>query len=90
MEQYGESSYDRWSPAHEYPDPDCAAYVTKYPWFGEEDDYVPPRLASGPEGAWPGNFQDQPTARGYQSPSWAGPRETLFDPDYEASDDGAP
>ena len=30
------------SPArlHEYPDPDAAAYITRYPW-ARDDDYVP-------------------------------------------------
>lgn len=90
MEQADDSNHDWWSPAHEYPDPDSAAYITKYPWFGEEHDYVPPPLPNGPDGAWQGSFQDEPTAHGCQSHFWATHRETVFDPDYEASDDGTP
>lgn len=74
----------------EYPDPDYAAYVTKYPWFGEEHDSVLPGLPSEPDGAWPNGFDDQPTARASQNRPLAGGGETAFDPDYEASDDGAP
>lgn len=43
MEQFGHSYYGRPPATHEYPDPDYAAYATKYPWR-EEDDYLPSAL----------------------------------------------
>jgi len=88
MEQSDESNHDRWSPAHEYPDPACAAYVPKHPWFGEEHDYVPRQSSEGPEEAWRDRLQDQSPAQGRQNHLWAGPQETMFDPDYEESEDG--
>ena len=43
MEQPEQSEYDLMHATHEYPDPDYAAYVTKYPWR-EEDGYLPSAL----------------------------------------------
>lgn len=86
MEHLDEARSDESSPTHEYPDPDCAAYVTKYPWFGAEDDYVPPRLPDGSEGAWRDTHFAQRTARTRQDHALKVPRDTGFDPDYEVSD----
>lgn len=43
MSQSERSEYDLLHVTHEYPDPDYAAYVTKYPWT-EEDGYLPSAL----------------------------------------------
>lgn len=43
MEQSEQAEYDLMHATHEYPDPDYAAYVTKYPWRGE-DGYLPTAL----------------------------------------------
>ena len=34
------------SPAelHEYPDPNTAVYITRYPWVRDDDDYIPAAL----------------------------------------------
>lgn len=47
MEQPEQSEYDPMHATHEYPDPDYAAYVTKYPWR-EEDGYLPSALLGLP------------------------------------------
>ena len=43
MEQVTHSEYSFMHTTHEYPDPDYAAYVTKYPWR-EDDGYLPSAL----------------------------------------------
>ena len=82
---------------HEYPDPDFAAYASKYPWR-EDDGYLPSALHELlPESL--GGFSP-PTK--YSSPGKDGndrgeifdsevqdpARELTWDPDYQVSDPG--
>ena len=62
MEQFGLSDHSLMPTTHEYPDPDYAAYVTKYPWT-EDDGYIPSALHDLPseflrETSQPGNHGD--------------------------------
>lgn len=98
MEQDKWSSYGHLPTLHEYPDPDYAAYVTKYPWVGREDGYVPPELQDQASGIWNGaslaiDRFDRTTVRDRHvddcSDHLMGPdKEELFDPDYHMSEDG--
>ena len=81
---------------HEYPDPDYAAYVTRYPWVGEDDGYMPSGLRSQPQSSWrhdsPDNDGlDQSEARSMDHPGFADDDGFFeggmtFDSDYQASD----
>lgn len=95
MEQFRGSDYGLMSATHEYPDPDYAAYVTKYPWR-EDDGYLPSALHGLPseslkEIARPGNHEGSWKAgqdggevldNDAQSPT----REVTRDPDYQLSE----
>lgn len=94
MEQFGLSDYGLTPTTHEYPDPDYAAYTTKYPWR-EDDGYLPSALEdlsskslgnpsrSGSEGgAGKADEQDGGILQSHiQEPA----REAMWDPDYQAS-----
>lgn len=83
--------------AHEYPDPDYAAYVTKYPWRGD-DGYLPPALHGLPSeslenNSRPGNHGNtwKPGHNGGEihesdAPGPAG--DMTWDPDYQMSEAG--
>ncbi|KAF6230208.1 hypothetical protein HO133_004547 [Letharia lupina] len=82
---------------HEYPDPDYAAYVTKYPWR-EDDGYLPSALHGLP----PESLEEISRAGVYSSPQKAGDdggevldsvahgpaKEVTWDPDYQESEAG--
>ena len=95
MEQSEQSVYDLMHPTHEYPDPDYAAYVTKYPWR-EEDGYLPSALHGLPselleENLWSGshvNTRKIEYDRGEIVDSDApGPaNDVRWDPDYQVSE----
>ena len=83
---------------HEYPDPDYAAHVTKYPWR-EEDGYLPSALHALPfesfeQNARPGNSgiirrfgHDGGEILDSDAPDPA--RDVMWDPDYQVSEAGA-
>ena len=52
MEDREESTLGHWPTTHEYPDPDYAAHVTKYPWVGHESNDVELNLPDGHGVAW--------------------------------------
>ena len=95
MEQFGHSYYDIMPATHEYPDPDYAAYATKYPWR-EEDDYLPSAL----EGLSSKSLEAPSRPGSDSSPGKAGEdegevresdvpgpaREATLDPDYQVSE----
>ena len=96
-EQFGD--YDRGSspPTHQYPDPDVAAHFTRYPWVGEDHDYVPSSLRDWPQNPWRGDIQHDDHELGpgtttdingqdFDDDTHLYVRETSFDPDYEVSD----
>ena len=78
-------------PIHEYPDPDYAAFVTKYPWR-EDDGYLPTALHGlppesleenprpGDHGNGGGEILDVGAPRAARDGTW--------DPDYEVSEAG--
>ncbi len=82
---------------HEYPDPDYAAYATKYPWR-EDDGYLPSAL----HGLSSESLEDISPPGNYGSPWKAGKeggevldgharvpsRELTCDPDYQVSEAG--
>lgn len=97
MEQLGGYDRDPSPPTHQYPDPDVAAYFTRYPWAGEDDGYVPSSLRNWPRSPWRGDIQHDDHGLGpgattdmngqdfdHDSHLYVG--ETSFDPDYEVSD----
>lgn len=93
MEQFGPSDYRR----HEYPDPDYAAHVTRYPWR-EDDGYLPSALHGLP----PESLENISRPANYGIP-WQGRddrdetldidaqgsgREVRWDSDYQVSEAG--
>ena len=97
MEQLGQSDYGLRPTSHEYPDPDYAAHVTKYPWLGD-DGYLPSALHGLPSKS----LKEIPRPGKYAS-SWkagdeegdaldsdvrAPAREVMWDPDYQVSEAG--
>ena len=82
---------------HEYPDPDYAAFVTKYPWR-EDDGYLPSALHGLPseflgENPRPGDHgngrkfgHDGGEILDGDAPGSA--RDVTWDPDYEVSEAG--
>lgn len=97
MEQSNQSEYGlvHADAAHEYPDPDFAAYVTKYPWR-EDDGYLPPALHGLPteslqNSSCPGNhgnpWQPGPNGDEILERKALGPaRDVAWDPDYQVSE----
>ena len=96
-EQFGDCGRELSPLTHQYPDPDVAAHFTRYPWVGEDDDYVPSSLRSGPSNSWREDDRDNdheldPVANtdvnchDFDDDSHHYARETSFDPDYEVSD----
>ncbi len=94
MEHSGLFEY---GPTHEYPDPDDAAYATKYPWR-EEDGYMPSALHGLPsqsleEVSRAGNYDD-PWRGGHDgsevldSDAQGPVRDVRWDPDYQVSEAG--
>lgn len=97
MEQFDQSDYGLMFATHEYPDPDYAAYVTKYPWR-EDDGYLPSALHGLP----PESLEEISRAGVYSSPQKAGDdggevldsvahgpaKEVTWDPDYQESEAG--
>ena len=89
MENSGQSDYDLLYATHEYPDPDYAAYVTKYPWR-EDDGYLPSALQGLPfsQRGYHGNTWK----RGYDGGELLGSdapgadRDVTEDPDYQVSE----
>lgn len=95
MEQFGHSDYGSIPATHEYPDPDYAAYATKYPWR-EGDGYLPPALQGSSSksleepprpgsdgGPWKaGEDEGEDLDLDVQDPS----REVTWDPDYQVSE----
>lgn len=95
MEQPGPSDYSFMRAAHEYPDPDYAAYVTRYPWR-EDDGYLPSALDGLPsesvkEISRPGNHGNHWNIgheggdvldKDAQGPA----RVVTWDPDYQVSE----
>ena len=78
-------------PTHEYPDPDSFSYITRYPWVGEDEGYMPSGLRSQPQNS---RRNDSPNSLVESEKSWHAfnhdtyplIRETSFDSDYQASD----
>ena len=96
-EQFGGYGRGPSPPTHQYPDPDVAAHFTRYPWVGEDDDYVPSSLRTRPPNTWRGDLLNNehgldPVANTYingqdfDDNSHLYAQETSFDPDYEVSD----
>lgn len=95
MDKLKGSDYGLMTPTHEYPDPDYAAYITKYPWR-EDDGYLPSALHGLPsrslketartgnhEGLWKaGEDEGEVLDNDAQSPA----REVARDPDYQVSE----
>lgn len=95
MEEFSQSNYGLGPISHVYPDPDYAAYVTKYPWLGD-DGYIPSALHGLPSKS----LEEIPRSGSYESPWKAGDDESEFidsvaqapakevtwDPDYQVSD----
>ena len=93
----GQSEHSPTHITHEYPDPDFAAYITKYPWR-EDDGYVPPALHGLPPASLGGfsprikysspgkdiDYQGEIFDSDAQGPA----RELTWDPDYQVSDPG--
>ena len=98
MERFGRSVNGLVPATHEYPDPDYAAYVNKYPWR-EDDGYLPSAL----HGLSSESLEDVSRPGNYSSPWKAGEdrgelldgdarglsREVTWDPDYQVSEAGA-
>ena len=80
---------------HEYPDPDYAAYATKYPWR-EDDGYLPLALEdlsskslegpsrSGSDSGSGKAGEDEGEVLEFDAPGPA--REATLDPDYQISE----
>lgn len=99
MENMEESIRGSLPTIHEYPDPDYAAYVTRYPWVGDGGESGYPEPPHEPDRLWGGRSQlhDRSTLHPaedgdsdeyvdrFPSPN----KEITFDPDYRASDDAA-
>ena len=97
MEQFAQSDYGLMQATHVYPDPDYAAYVTRYPWR-EDDGHLPSALHGLPSESLP-----EISRPGQHGSSWkAGDdkgevpdsgtqefaREVRWDPDYQVSEAG--
>lgn len=95
MEQFDQSEHSPIHATHEYPDPDYAAYVTKYPWR-EDDGYLPSALhGSSSEtlkvSQWAGNYGSSWKAGDEESEvldddTQRPARDVTWDPDYHVSD----
>lgn len=95
MEQFDQIDIGLTHTTHEYPDPDFAAYVTKYPWR-EDDGYLPSALHRVPSESleeisrsrnddrpWrAGDDEDDVLDSDAQGPA----REVTWDPDYQVSE----
>ena len=95
MEQFDQAEHSPMHVTHEYPDPDYAAHVTKYPWR-EDNGYLPSALHGSPpetlkESLWAGKYgisrragdeESEIPDRDTQGPS----RDVTWDPDYHVSD----
>lgn len=89
MENSVQPDYDLMYKTHEYPDPDYAVYVTKYPWR-QDDGYLPSALhglpLSRPEyhgTSWKcGHDRDETLDDDGLGPD----RDVAEDPDYQVSE----
>lgn len=95
MEQFGLSDYALIPATHEYPDPDYAAYATKYPWR-EDDGYLPSALEElsskslenpSPSGSDGGHGKaDEQEGEVLDFDIQRPAREATWDPDYQVSE----
>lgn len=96
MEQVEQLNSRLLATTHEYPDPDYAAYVTKYPWARDDDDYIPSGLQRSPRRAYrdglEGNLDSalsqvhDDTIDALNSQYLGTDEDMTIDPDYQASD----